>query len=142
MGDNTIGTAAAQSGVKVTTIRFYEERGLLPAPPRSDGNRRLYSRADIARLQFIRHARDLGFGLGSIGTLLSLSDHPGTDCAAVDTIARAQLAEVERRMQQLAALQSELTRMLDHAAGGTVATCKVIACLADHALCTTEHHGH
>ena len=56
-----IGEAARQSGVKAPTIRFYEQIGLLPAPPRSEGNRRQYNGNDLRRLTFIRHARELGF---------------------------------------------------------------------------------
>src|SRR5882757_2348124 len=52
-----IGEAAGQSGVKVPTIRYYEQIGLLPAPLRSEGNRRYYDEADLRRLVFIRHAR-------------------------------------------------------------------------------------
>ncbi|MFX8672475.1 MerR family transcriptional regulator, partial [Acinetobacter baumannii] len=70
MQDVAIGEAARQSGVKVPTIRYYEQIGLLPAPPRSEGNRRLYGTADLRRLAFIRHARELGFEVGSIRTLL------------------------------------------------------------------------
>ena len=54
-----IGEAARQSGVKVPTIRYYEGIGLLPTALRSDGNRRLYDAADLRRLAFIRHARDV-----------------------------------------------------------------------------------
>ena len=138
---NTIGDAARISGVKVTTIRFYEDRGLLPAPPRTDGNRRLYAKSDIAHLQFIRHARDLGFALGSVETLLHLSDHPDQSCADVDALAQQHLAEVDRRIAQLTALKAELGRIVAQCAGGTVADCGVIACLADHALCNSDHHA-
>ncbi len=139
MHDSTIGDAARISGVKVTTIRFYEGRGLLPAPARSDGNRRLYAKSDIARLQFIRHARDLGFALGAIETLLHLSDHPDQPCADIDALAQQQLAEVDRRIGQLTTLKAELGRIVAQCAGGTVAECGVVACLADHALCTGDH---
>ena len=140
MTDHTIGDIARASGVKVTTIRFYETRGLLPAPPRSPGNRRLYGPADIARLQFIRHARDLGFPLEAVEALLVLSDDPTRPCGEVDAIARTQLAEVDRRIVQLTALRTELGRMVLHCAGGTVGTCRVIETLADHALCQIAHH--
>jgi DNA-binding transcriptional MerR regulator len=139
MHEIAIGDAARISGVKVTTIRFYEDRGLLPIPPRSDGNRRIYARSDIARLQFIRHARDLGFALGAIETLLNLSDHPDRPCAEIDALAQQQLAEVDRRIAQLTALRLELGRITVQCAGGTVADCGVIACLADHALCRGDH---
>ena len=137
--DLTIGEAARASGVKVTTIRFYESRGLLPAPPRSDGGRRLYGRTHVDRLRFIRHARDLGFALEDVSTLLSLTDRPDQSCAAVDAIARAQRAEVSRRIARLQALGAELDRMIASCEGGTVGTCQVIESLSDHARCETDH---
>ncbi len=139
MADLTIGEASRQSGVRVNTIRFYEERGLLPEPPRSQGNRRLYDPAAVARLRFIRHARALGFGLEAIGDLLALQGQPGAACAAADSIARRQLLAVETRLAQLSALRDELARMTAPCDGGTVAQCRVIEALADHGLCAADH---
>ena len=82
--DFAIGEAARQSGVKVPTIRYYEQIGLLRAADRTDGNRRLYGRRDLDRLAFIRHARELGFEVDAIRTLLSLQDEPEQSCAAAD----------------------------------------------------------
>lgn len=139
MSNFTIGEAAAASGVKVTTIRFYETRGLLPAPPRSSGGRRLYAPAHVERLRFIRHARELGFLLEDVETLLTLSDRPDQPCAQVDAIARAQREDVTRRIAQLQALGAELDRMIAACAGGTVGACQVIESLADHTYCAAPH---
>ena len=59
-GTFPIGEIARQTGIKVPTIRFYEQIGLLPAPQRSEGNRRCYRESDVRRLAFVRHARELG----------------------------------------------------------------------------------
>jgi DNA-binding transcriptional MerR regulator len=133
-----IGEAARQSGVKAPTIRFYEQIGLLPAPPRSEGNRRQYNGNDLRRLTFIRHARELGFEIDAIRTLLSLQDQPGQPCAAADEIARARLVEVQQRIASLTALKAELKRMIASCAHGTVDQCRVIEILADHGQC--KHH--
>ncbi|MFZ0097579.1 MAG: helix-turn-helix domain-containing protein [Gemmobacter sp.] len=135
----TIGKLGAQAGVKVPTIRYYEQIGLLPEAERSAGNQRLYSRQALDRLAFIRHARDLGFTLDAIRDLLSLSDRPEQSCDAADAIARAQLAEVERRLARLTALKAELERMVLQCAGGRIADCRVIEVLSDHSLCATDH---
>lgn len=132
-----IGEAARRSGVKVPTIRYYEQIGLLRAPPRTEGNRRLYDAADLRRLTFIRHARELGFDVEAIRTLLVLQDDPDQSCATADAIAKARLAEVEHRIASLAALRSELERMVTECACGRVAECRVIETLADH----THRHG-
>lgn len=133
-----IGEAARKSGVKVPTIRYYEQIGLLTAPPRSGGNRRQYDTADLGRLAFIRHARELGFEIDSIRTMLALQDRPEQSCAAVDEIARARLAEIEQRIASLTVLKAELERMLASCAHGQVAECRVIEAVADHSLC--RHH--
>lgn len=135
----TIGKLGTQAGVKVPTIRYYEQIGLLPEAERSTGNQRLYGRRALERLAFIRHARDLGFSLGAIRDLLSLSDDPDQPCAAADAIARTQLAEVESRIARLTALKAELQRMLVQCAHGTIADCRVIEVLGDHSLCATDH---
>lgn len=135
----TIGKLGAQAGVKIPTIRYYEQIGLLPEAERSAGNQRLYRRKALERLAFIRHARDLGFTLKAIRDLLSLSDKPDQSCAAADAIARAQLAEVERRLARLTALKAELERMVAQCAHGTIADCRVIEVLGDHSLCASDH---
>lgn len=125
----TIGRVAKAAGCKVQTIRYYEEIGLLPPPPRSDGNQRLYDQADIGRLRFIRHARELGFPLDAIRALLSLVDTPDQSCAAADSIARDQLHAVEQRIVRLQALKTELERMVEQCQGGKIADCRVIEAL-------------
>lgn len=135
-----IGQAAKHSGVKAPTIRYYEQIGLLPAPPRNDGNRRQYGKADLRRLAFIRHARELGFEIEAIRTLLTLQDNPSQPCATADGIAKARLAEVEQRIRSLTALKAELKLMVDGCSQGHVATCRVIEVLADHGQCADERH--
>ena len=130
-----IGEAARQSGVKVPTIRYYEQIGLLTAPPRSEGNRRQYDAGDLRRLAFIRHARELGFEVEAIRAMLALQDRPEQSCAAVDEIARGRLADVNQRIASLTALKAELERMLASCAHGHVAECRVIEAVADHGLC-------
>ena len=135
----TIGKLGVATGVKIPTIRYYEQIGLLPGAERSTGNQRLYTKAAQDRLAFIRHARDLGFTLEAIRDLLGLSDGPDRSCAEVDSIARAQLEAVEGRIARLQALKTELERMVDHCAGGSIADCRVIEVLGNHKHCATEH---
>jgi DNA-binding transcriptional MerR regulator len=136
----TIGKLSEATGVKVPTIRYYEEIGILPEADRSAGNQRLYGREAQERLTFIRHARELGFPLDAIRDLLSLSDRPDQSCAAVDAIAKAQLAAVEGRIARLNALKAELERMVMQCAGGSIRDCRVIEVLGDHGQCATPHH--
>jgi DNA-binding transcriptional MerR regulator len=125
-----IGSAATRSGVKVSTIRYYEEIGLLTAPPRTKSNRRQYDADDVRRLVFIRHARQLGFEIDAIRALLAIQDNPDQSCEAVDVIARARLGEVERRIESLLKLKAELERMIAACSQGRVAECRVIEAIA------------
>jgi len=135
-----IGTVSRQTGIKVPTIRYYEEVGLLPAPARTESNRRSYDAVAIQRLRFIRHARELGFEVEAIRQLLNFSDQPDRSCADVDTIARRHLAEIDEKIARLTALRSEVQRMVDEGEHGRVAECRVIEVLGDHASCLHERH--
>ena len=137
----SIGKLSQQTDVKVPTIRYYEQIGLLPEPNRSEGGQRIYGTDTRDRLNFIRHARELGFSLDDIRELMTLSDNPDQSCEAVDAIAKRQLGEVTNRIARLTALQTELRRMVDQCACNTIGTCRVIEVLADHRLCKAEHGG-
>lgn len=125
-----IGELARATATKVETVRFYEKSGLLPAPGRTAGNYRAYGASHLARLSFIRRARDLGFSLDQVRALLNLSDDRARPCGAVDEIASAQLAAVDRKIADLTALRRELASLLDQCSRGTIADCRIIDALA------------
>jgi DNA-binding transcriptional MerR regulator len=128
-----IGQLGQATGTKVTTIRFYEEQALLREPRRSASGRRQYGDADIQRLAFIRRSRSLGFPIDAVRELLALSDDASTSCTAVDTIARAHLADIDQKIADLKAMRSELDRVIGSCRQGTVADCKIIETLAPRA---------
>jgi DNA-binding transcriptional MerR regulator len=136
----SIGKVAEATGVKIPTIRYYESVGLLPEADRTESNRRTYDAATIRRLNFIRHARDLGFSVEAIRRLLDLSDDPEGSCQGVDSIARLHLAEIDEKIARLTALRAEVKRMVDEGDHGRVAECRVIEVLGDHKACL--HKGH
>ncbi|NNM73928.1 helix-turn-helix domain-containing protein [Enterovirga sp. DB1703] len=136
----TIGELSRQAGVKVPTIRYYEEIGLLPPPDRSGSNRRCYGGDTVRRLRFVRHARELGFDIPSIRELLSLETEPQASCHVADSIALRHLAAVGRRIDQLIALQAELRRMVSECGHGRVAECRVIEIVGNHDLCLSGTH--
>ena len=135
--DFSIGELARRTQVKVPTIRYYEQIGLLAPPPRTEGHQRRYDKTSMARLAFIRHTRELGFNIEAIRALLSLQDNPDQSCSVADGIASARLAEVEERIASLSALRTELQRMLEECACGRVAECRVIETLAN----SSHRHG-
>lgn len=140
MGMISIGAAARETGIKVPTIRYYEEVGLLTAPERTGSNRRTYDAATVRRLRFIRHARELGFSVEAIRQLLDLSDQPDLSCQQVDIIARSHLAEIDEKIARLTSLRVEVQRMVEEGEHGRVAECRVIEVLGDHGACLHETH--
>ena len=129
-----IGEVARRAGLKVPTIRYYEQIGLLPPLPRSEGNRRCYHDSDVRRLVFIRHARELGFEVEAIRTLLALQDQPENSCGQIDALVGEHLAAVDSRIQRLVALRRELQHILAccrERRGGRVAECRVMKSISN-----------
>ncbi len=116
--DLTIGKVARRTGIKIPTIRYYEQIGLLPAPERSEGNRRCYRDSEVQRLSFIRHARDLGFEIDAIRTLLALQDEPERCCGEIDAVAREHLTAIEEKIARLTGLRREMKRILASCSSG------------------------
>ena len=137
----SIGTLAKRTGTKVQTIRYYEQIGLMPEPGRTDGGQRRYGDAELDRLAFIRHSRDLGFPLGAIRELLDLSDNPERSCARIDEVARKQLKAVQARIARLQSLETELRRMISQCRSDRVADCRILEVLRDHEECLSDHKG-
>jgi Cu(I)-responsive transcriptional regulator len=125
-----IGKLARATDTKTETIRYYERIGLLPVPPRTDGNYRDYSAAHVSRLSFTRRARDLGFSIEQIRELLDLSDQKEQACEAVDAITREHLADVKRKLADLSALRRELAALIGQCGHGTIAECHILDALA------------
>lgn len=125
-----IGDLARLSGVNIETIRYYERIRLLPVPDRTVSGRRTYTSADAQRLAFVRHARELGFDLRSVGTLLALQEQPEASCEVAADIADGELRAVEIRIAKLLGLRDELSRMVEECRRGRVAECLVIEALA------------
>ena len=107
----TISDLAKETGVKVVTIRYYEQSGLLPAPLRTEGNYGTYKREHMRRLLFIRRLRDLGFTLEQVRELLQLASDRDQACDQVDRITHEHLVTVQQKIRDLQKLASELRRL-------------------------------
>src|SRR5215472_9351663 len=107
-----IGSAAKQTGLSIDTIRFYQKSGLLKAPARTAGGYRVFSETEIAELQFIARAEDLGFSLAEIKELLSLRNENGRACPEVRGVIHRKLQNVRQKIFALKQLESELARGL------------------------------
>ncbi len=129
MDGHRIGDLARATGTRIETIRWYEKQGLLPPPLRTASNYRIYGDAALARLSFIRRARDLGFSLDTVRALLALSENRESDCATVDVLAAAHLVEIDRKIEDLVKLRRELSGLLASCNGGRIAECRIIEAL-------------
>ena len=130
MAEIGIGKLAKLTGVKIPTIRFYEQNDLVPPPRRTEGGQRRYNENAAERLHFIRHARDLGFSVEDIRQLLSLSEHPAMPCDTATEIALHHLGQVEGKIARLRLIRSELKRMIEACAGSSVAECRILDALS------------
>nr|WP_245305342.1 MerR family DNA-binding protein [Rhizobium leguminosarum] len=100
------------------------------APPRTQGRRCRYERSQAARLNFIRHARELGFEVDAIRRLLDMSTQPDRSCAEVDALARRHVAEIDRHIAHLTSLRAELQHTVEEC-GGRICERRVIETLDD-----------
>ena len=139
MQSYSIGEVSRRVGIKVPTLRYYEQAGLIPEPNRSEGGQRRYSESDLQRLAFVKHARQLGFSLEHITSLLELSEQTGGDCGDIHTLAETHLAAVRAKLRLLRDLEKELKRIVVGCSSGHVGECHVIESLSHHEWCATDH---
>jgi len=112
MSGCTIGKVAKQSGVGVETVRFYERRGLIEQPPRTESGYRQYPEETVLRIRFIKQAKKLGFTLKEIGELLSLRNVAGVTCDDFRQRAEIKLIDINNRMEKLAKMRDVLNNLI------------------------------
>ena len=125
-----IGQASKASGVSQRMIRHYEKIGLIPAPQRRDSGYRDYSDAEIERLRFVANARDLGFPMDEIGTLLSLWSDTNRSSAEVKALAIGRAEELRRKAQALEAMRQALLDLAERCHGDDRPSCPILAALS------------
>jgi len=122
-----IGQVAKQSGISVETVRYYEQRGLIPEPDRLPSGYRVYPENILQRLHFIQRCKDLGFSLQEIGELLSLQTDPSTSSALVKQQVEHKIALVKTKISELQKIEHSLEQLSDSCCGeGTVSDCPII----------------
>lgn len=135
----SIGEVSKKVGIKVPTLRYYEQVGLIPEPERSLGKQRRYSGTDVERLLFIKHARQLGFSLANITGLIELNENTTGHCDQIHELAESQLVKVQTRLKLLKGLEKELKRIVLGCSSGQVEACYVIRSLSHHEWCESDH---
>ncbi len=125
-----IGQLSRATGIPIDTVRYYEKQRLLPPPGRTASGYRQYQAGDVLRLNFIRRAKALGFTLEEIRELLALSGSREDDMAGLKAAAADKLADVERRLAELARMRDGLRQLVDACPGhGALAQCPILTAL-------------
>jgi MerR family transcriptional regulator, mercuric resistance operon regulatory protein len=130
-GRNSDRRTVEADGLQHRDVRYYERISLIPAPARSAGHYRVYETADVQRLAFIRRARELGFTLDEVRTLLALSANDAQGAyAEVRELAASHLAEVRAKIADLRAIERVLADAVRRCAAGELPGCPVIEALS------------
>ncbi len=125
-----VGEVAKQTGVNLQTMHYYERRGLLPKPPRTDSNYRVYTEDAVRRVRFVKRAQGLGFTLKEIKELLSLRAAPRTRCAEVRKRAEAKIQDIDLKIRTLQAMRKALSKLIAECSGtGPVTQCPILEVL-------------
>lgn len=126
----TIGKVARSTGLSIDAVRFYEREGLLEKPARTTSGYRHYTPDAVARLRFIRQAKELGFALSEIRELLALRVATGKSCADVKARAETKIADVDRRIASLKRVRGALSKLASACSGkGPVSQCPILEAL-------------
>ena len=133
MNGLTIGKLAKQAGVGIETIRFYEREGVISEPSRTQSNYRIYQDEDVARLRFIKRAKELGFTLREIKELLFLRHDPAATKEDVRNRTEEKIHTIESKISDLNKILSALKKLVEHCDGhGPASECPIIEALEGH----------
>ncbi len=125
-----ISQVAQQTGLSAKQIRDYEKYGLLPKTARTLAGYRDYQDADVQRLRFIRHAREVGFSLAQIAQLLQLQDNPHRQSRDVKQLTAQHIAELNQKINVMIEMRNQLQTWHDECAGNEHASCCILEGLA------------
>jgi MerR family copper efflux transcriptional regulator len=126
-----IGQAAKASGVSAKMIRHYEEVHLLPHARRTEAGYRQYNEAEVHTLRFIRQARDLGFSIAGIGSLLGLWQNRSRPSREVKALAQAHIQTLEEKARDLLAMKTTLEHLVHCCHGDNRPECPILEALAE-----------
>lgn len=127
-----IGELATEVGINPKTIRYYETRGLLPSPPRTEAGYRIYGDGDLERLRFILKGRAIGLSLDEIGSVLGLREDGQQPCEHVRTLLDEKLAAIDEQLRALNELRAEFLSLRSEADDATSSD--------DYVCGIIEHH--
>ncbi|MCH8348172.1 MAG: MerR family transcriptional regulator [Proteobacteria bacterium] len=121
-----IGEMSKRTGIPVTTIRYYEKVGLLPAPGRLESGYRLYNRAHLERINFLKNTRKLGFSQQRIKALVSLLENPNRTSEKVKISVQSQLEEIREKRLLIQNIENQLKQIIAKCDGGEKSECPIL----------------
>ncbi|AKU95285.1 transcriptional regulator, MerR family [Labilithrix luteola] len=127
----TIGELAKAAGVRISTLRFYERRGLLKPASRSRAGYRRFTEDDAARVRFLRRAQELGFSLEELGMMLALSQRRTVRAGDIAHVGKQKLSEIDERIADLRRVRRALSGLLAAQCIDPNEPCRIVAALAD-----------
>ncbi len=136
MNDHVVGKGlkraalARRTGCNLETIRYYEKIGLIPEPPRTASDYRVYDETHVSRLRFILRGRELGFSIKELRELLSLVDRGKQTCAEVKALTERHLADVRAKIADLKRIEGVLATTAAKCSGDEAPECPVLDALA------------
>ena len=123
----TIGKLAAKSGLSTDALRFYERQGLIAPVGRTESGYRQYDLRSLERIEFITHAKEVGFTLDEICQLLLLKDDPTGSCAEVKAHGRQKIKEIDQKLVALTKMKASLTELVNQCNGdGPSSACPIL----------------
>ena len=125
-----IGIVSDRSGLPAKTIRYYEDIGLIPQPPRTEGGYRAYSETDLETLRFVQRARSLGFSVKEVGELLALWRDRDRSSADVKALALGHVARIERKIAELQSMRDTVLALAERCHGDKRPSCPILDDLA------------
>lgn len=140
--DMNIGQAANATGVNAKMIRYYESIGLIKESARTESGYRVYGPKDLHTLRFVKRARTLGFSLEQIRDLLSLWEDPTRASKDVKAVAKAHVADLDRRIAELTEMRDTLTHLVKNCAGDHRPDCPILVGLEDESSLEAAHCAH
>jgi MerR family copper efflux transcriptional regulator len=139
----TIGKLSKIAGVTNDTVRFYERRGLIDPAGRSESNYRLYHEDDAVRLRFIKRAKELGFSLNEIKSLLALSQDPDASKADIKARTEKKAEDIKQKIHDLSRILKAIEHLVDLCDGhGSAKECPILMSLTDDEDTNHQHCEH
>jgi Cu(I)-responsive transcriptional regulator len=135
-----IGEVSERSGLPPKTIRYYEDIGLI-RPRRGANGYRAFADADAHRLAFLGRARSLGFSIEECRALLALYADAERASGDVKQLAEAHLAQIDRKIAELASMRATLARLVRRCQGDARPDCPILDDLAGAPASAREEHA-